>query len=99
LRSKSPELLYQELYGLLLANSAVRAWMHEAPLQADLDPDRLSFIHALQVLDTCIGYLGYPFQNKQGKSCVENLVRDVDKEEKIGGVVIVTSLLEDRHAK
>ncbi len=52
LRSKSPELLYQELYGLLLANSAVRAWMHESALQADLDPDRLSFTHALHVLDT-----------------------------------------------
>jgi len=29
----------------------------------------------------CTGYLGHPFQIKQGKSCVENLVRDVDKEE------------------
>jgi hypothetical protein len=52
LRSKSPELLYQELYGLLLANSAVRAWMHESAVQADLDPDRLSFTHALHLLDT-----------------------------------------------
>ena len=52
LRSKSPELLYQELYGLLLAHYAVRAWMHQAALQADLDPDRLSFTHALHVLDT-----------------------------------------------
>src|SRR5215471_811555 len=26
--------------------------MHEAALQADLDPDRLSFAHALHVLDT-----------------------------------------------
>ncbi len=52
LRSKSPELLYQELYGLLLAHYAVRAWMHQSALQADLDPDRLSFSHALHVLDT-----------------------------------------------
>jgi Transposase DDE domain len=52
LRSKSPELIYQELYGLLLAHYAVRAWMHQSALQADLDPDRLSFTHALQVLDT-----------------------------------------------
>jgi hypothetical protein len=37
--------------------------------------------------------MGYPFQNKQGKSCVANLVRDVDKEEKIGVVGIITSLL------
>jgi len=52
LRSKSPELLYQELYGLLLAHYAVRAWMNQSALQADLDPDRLSFTHALHMLDT-----------------------------------------------
>lgn len=52
LRSQSPALLYQEFYGLLLAHYAVRAWMHQAALQADLDPDRLSFTHALHVLDT-----------------------------------------------
>ncbi len=52
LRSKSPELLYQELYGLLLAHYAVRAWMHQSALQANLDPDRLSFTRALHVLDT-----------------------------------------------
>lgn len=52
LRSQSPELLYQELYGLLLAHFAVRAWMHASAESADLDPDRLSFTHAMQVLDT-----------------------------------------------
>jgi Insertion element 4 transposase N-terminal/Transposase DDE domain len=52
LRSKSPELLYQEFYGLLLAHYAVRACMHEAACRAELDPDRLSFTHALHVLDT-----------------------------------------------
>ena len=52
LRSKSPELLYQELYGLLLSHYAVRAWMHESALQADLDPDLLSFTHSLHGLDT-----------------------------------------------
>ena len=40
-----------------------------------------------------VGYLGYPFQNKQGKSCVEHLARDVDKEEKFGVVVIISPLL------
>ena len=52
LRSKSPELVYQELYGLLLAHYAVRTWMHQSALQAQLDPDRLSWTHALHVLDT-----------------------------------------------
>ena len=31
------------------------------------------------VKQICAGYLGYPFQNKQVKSFVENLARDVDK--------------------
>jgi hypothetical protein len=35
---------------LLLAYYAVRVLMHEAALQADLDPDRLSFVHALEVV-------------------------------------------------
>jgi len=52
LRSKSLDLLYQEFYGLLLAHYAIRAWIHEAAVQSDLDPDRLSFTHALQVLDS-----------------------------------------------
>jgi hypothetical protein len=52
LRSKTPEFIYQELYGLVMAHYAIRAWMHEAALQGDLDPDRLSFTHALQTLDT-----------------------------------------------
>jgi hypothetical protein len=52
LRSTSPELLSQELSGLLLAHYAVRAWIYQSAQQADLDPDRLSFTHALHVLDT-----------------------------------------------
>jgi hypothetical protein len=30
-------------------------------------------------INSCAGYLGYPFQNKQIKSSVENLARYVDK--------------------
>lgn len=50
LRSLKPVGVIQELYGLLLAHYAVRVLMHEAALQADLDPDRLSFVHALEVV-------------------------------------------------
>lgn len=50
LRSKTPDLVKQEVYGLLLAHYVVRAVMHEAALQADEDPDKLSFIHAVRVL-------------------------------------------------
>jgi Insertion element 4 transposase N-terminal/Transposase DDE domain len=51
LRSQDPHLVYQELYGLLLAHYAVRWWMAAAAAQAHLDPDRLSFTHAVQLLD------------------------------------------------
>jgi len=50
LRSKTPDLVRQEFYGLLLAHYAVRALMHEAALKADIDPDALSFIHAVRVV-------------------------------------------------
>ena len=50
LRSKTPDLVRQEFYGLMMAHFAVRALMHEAALQADEDPDRLSFLHAVRVV-------------------------------------------------
>jgi len=50
LRSKTPELVRQEFYGLMMAHFAVRGLMHEAALKADEDPDRLSFLHSVQVV-------------------------------------------------
>jgi len=50
LRSKTPDLVRQEFYGLLMGHFAIRGLMHEAALKADLDPDRLSFIHAVRVI-------------------------------------------------
>jgi hypothetical protein len=50
LRSKTPALVRQEFYGLLMAHFAVRSLMHEAAVSADADPDSLSFIHAVRVV-------------------------------------------------
>jgi hypothetical protein len=50
LRSKTPQLVEQEFYGLLMAHFAIRGLMHEAALRADEDPDRLSFLHAVRVV-------------------------------------------------
>jgi hypothetical protein len=50
LRSKTPDLVRQEFYGLMMAHFAIRGLMHEAALQADEDPDRLSFLHAVRVV-------------------------------------------------
>lgn len=50
LRSKTPDLVRQEFYGLLLAHFAIRGLMHEATLKQGEDPDRLSFTHAVRVI-------------------------------------------------
>lgn len=50
LRSKTPDLVRQEFYGLLLAHFAIRGLMHEAALKGGEDPDRLSFLHAARVV-------------------------------------------------
>jgi hypothetical protein len=50
LRSKTPDLVRQEFYGFLMAHFAIRGLMHEAALQANEDPDRLSFMHAVRVI-------------------------------------------------
>ena len=50
LRSKTPQLVRQEFYGLMMAHFAIRGLMHEAALTADEDPDRLSYVHAVRVI-------------------------------------------------
>ena len=50
LRSKTPDLVRQEFYGFMMAHFATRGLMHEAALKADIDPDRLSFVHAVRVI-------------------------------------------------
>src|SRR4051794_15445712 len=50
LRSKTPDLVWQELYGFLLTHHAVRRLMHEASHTAGCDPDRLSFIHTVRIV-------------------------------------------------
>jgi len=50
LRSKTPDLVRQEFYGLLLAHFAIRGLMHEAAAGVGEDPDELSFMHAVRVI-------------------------------------------------
>ncbi|MEU9286032.1 IS4 family transposase, partial [Streptomyces sp. NPDC048275] len=50
LRSKSPDMIEQEIWALLLTHYAVRHLMCEAADQAEVDPDRLSFIRSLRVI-------------------------------------------------
>jgi hypothetical protein len=54
LRSKTPELVMQEIWALLLTHYAVREFMHEAAESADvddgLDVDELSFVRSLNAV-------------------------------------------------
>jgi hypothetical protein len=50
LRSKTPELVEQEVWSLLLTHYAVRALMCRVADEADVDPDQLSFIRSLRVI-------------------------------------------------
>ena len=50
LRSKTPELVRQEFWGLLLAHHVVRKLMLEAALSRQRTPDTLSFKHSLSLI-------------------------------------------------
>lgn len=55
LRSKLPELVLQEFWGLLLAHHAVRSLMVEAAQRRGRDPDEVSFVHAVRVMRRKVG--------------------------------------------
>jgi hypothetical protein len=50
LRSKTPDLVLQEMWGLLMAHFAIRQLMTQAAWPRGLDPDALSFTHAVRVI-------------------------------------------------
>jgi hypothetical protein len=50
LRSKSPEMVRQEIWAMLLAHYAIRKLMCQAADEAGHDPDRLSFTRSLRVI-------------------------------------------------
>ena len=49
LRSKSPDLVLQEIWGHLCCHYAIRTLMWEAADDAGVDPDRVSFVAALRI--------------------------------------------------
>lgn len=50
LRSRTPERVEQEVWGILALHRALRALIHDAALAQDIDPDRISFTHAVKVV-------------------------------------------------
>lgn len=50
IRSKTPAMVRQEMYGLFLTHYAIRAFMVEAADTIDIDPDRISFTRTLHII-------------------------------------------------
>lgn len=50
LRSKLPELVRQDFFGLLLAHFGIRSEMYAAAAEVGDDPTELSFVHAVNVI-------------------------------------------------
>ena len=70
LRAKTPNLVRQEIEGLMLAYYAVLHLLHAAAREAAEDPDRLSFVHAVSPL-------------RHRKRALERVVRDEILEEHV----------------
>lgn len=58
LRSGSPELVLQEIWGHLCCHYAIRTLMFDAATQTGRDPDRVSFVAALRISRRSIAQQG-----------------------------------------
>jgi IS4 transposase len=58
LRSKSPDLVLQEIWGHLCCHYAIRSLMAEAATHSGLDPDRVSFVAALRITRQTLAHPG-----------------------------------------
>lgn len=58
LRSKSPDLVLQEIWGHLCCHFAIRSLMAEAAARAGHDPDRVSFVAALRITRQTLAHPG-----------------------------------------
>jgi hypothetical protein len=63
LGSRSPEMVAQEVWGMLLVHHAIRRLMHQAALAVDVDPDRLSSTRSPRIVRrqvTTTGQAAFP---------------------------------------
>ncbi|WP_109506071.1 IS4 family transposase [Nocardioides speluncae] len=58
LRSKSPDLVLQEIWGHLCCHYAIRSLMAEAATHSGHDPDRVSFVAALRIARQTLAHPG-----------------------------------------
>ena len=60
LRSKSPDMVRQEIYGYLLAHHAISALICRAATEADIDPDRVKFTRTVRIVRRAVGPAAFP---------------------------------------
>jgi hypothetical protein len=77
LRSRSPKLVLQELYALLLAHYAVCCLRLRAAQTRNLDPDRISFTGAIQVLGEGIVQSAFYASTEQAVRAFKRLCADL----------------------
>jgi hypothetical protein len=60
LRSKSPDMVRQEIYGYLLTHHAISALICRAATEADIDPDRVKFTRTVRIVRRAVGPAAFP---------------------------------------
>jgi hypothetical protein len=60
LRSTSPDMVRQEIYGYLLTHYAISTLICQAATEADIDPDRIKFTRTLRILRRTVGPAEFP---------------------------------------
>ena len=60
LRSKSPDMVRQEIYGYLLTHWAISGLICQAATEADIDPDRVKFTRTVRVIRRAIAPAAFP---------------------------------------
>jgi hypothetical protein len=60
LRSRSPDMVRQEIYGYLLTHHAISALICQAATEADIDPDRVKFTRTVRIVRRATGPAAFP---------------------------------------
>ena len=60
LRSRSPDMVRQEIYGYLLAHHAISGLICRAATEADIDPDQVKFTRTVRIVRRAIGPAAFP---------------------------------------
>jgi hypothetical protein len=60
LRSRSPDMARQEIYGYLLTHHAISALICQAATEADVDPDRVKFTRTVRIIRRAIAPAAFP---------------------------------------